>query len=73
MDLTKIHFREISIVGSCRSLNKFPETLEAIREDASRTEALITHRLTIDQAQLGFELLRSNKSTLIKAAIVFDE
>jgi threonine dehydrogenase-like Zn-dependent dehydrogenase len=71
-DLTRIHFREISIVGSCRSLNKFPETLEAIREDLTRTEALITHKLPIEQAQLGFELLRSNKSTLIKAAIIFE-
>ena len=72
LDLTRIHFREISVVGSCRSLNMFPETLEAIREDSVRTEELITHRLNIEQAQQGFELLRSNKSTLIKAAIIFE-
>jgi threonine dehydrogenase-like Zn-dependent dehydrogenase len=72
LDLEKVHFKEITIVGSCRSLNLFPEALRAMAEDAARTEALITHRLPIEEAQRGFELITRSKEQVVKAAIVFD-
>jgi threonine dehydrogenase-like Zn-dependent dehydrogenase len=73
IDLDKVHFNEIAIVGSCRSLDLFPEALVAMQEDADRTEALISHRLPIHQVHHGFELMRSRKDDVIKVAIVFDD
>jgi len=71
MDLELIHFKEIVIAGACRSLNLFPEALRAMHEDAARTEALVTHRLSIEDAARGFELITRNKEQTVKAAIVF--
>ena len=72
VDLGEIHFRELSIVGSCRSLDVFPQALQAIGEDPDRTEALISCRLPIEQVHRGFDLIHSRKDDIIKVAIVFD-
>jgi len=73
IDLDKVHFKEITIVGSCRSLNLFPGALEAIREDAGWAESLISYRLPIQQVHHGFELLNKNKDSVIKVVIVFGD
>ena len=71
IDLDQLHFRELNIAGTCRSLDQFPAALEAMREDPTRTEALVTHRLHIDEVHEGFELIQNSKSHTVKAAIVF--
>ncbi len=71
LNLEKIHFNELSVVGSCRSLNLFPEALEAIHEDVSWVEGLISCKLQIEQAQHGFELINKSKSSIVKAVISF--
>jgi len=71
IDYDQLHFKELSIAGSCRSLDKFPAALEAMAEDPDRTDALVTHRLHIDQVEEGFDLIQNNKSRTVKAAIVF--
>jgi L-iditol 2-dehydrogenase len=73
MDLERLYFNEITITGSCRSLDLFPQALEAIRQDVGWTERLISHRLPIGQVDRGFELIGSNKSDAIKAVVVFDD
>jgi threonine dehydrogenase-like Zn-dependent dehydrogenase len=42
-----------------------------MHEDAAGTEALVTHRLSIEDAARGFELITRNKEQVVKAAIVF--
>jgi threonine dehydrogenase-like Zn-dependent dehydrogenase len=71
LNLEKIHFNEISVVGSCRSLNMFLEALGAIQADAGWAEGLISCKLQIEQAQHGFELINKSKSSVIKAVISF--
>ncbi len=71
IDIDLLHFKELNIAGTCRSLDQFPTALQAMREDPMRTEALITHQLHIDEVHRGFELIQSSKSQTIKAAIVF--
>jgi threonine dehydrogenase-like Zn-dependent dehydrogenase len=73
MDLERLHFDEITITGSCRSLGLFPKALEAIRQDVGWTERLISHRLPIDHVNHGFELISSHKSDAIKAVVVFHD
>jgi threonine dehydrogenase-like Zn-dependent dehydrogenase len=72
LDLDLLHFKELALVGACRSLDQFPAALAVMREDAARTEALITHRLRIEQVYEGFDLLETSKADTVKAAIVFD-
>jgi L-iditol 2-dehydrogenase len=71
IDLDLLHFKELNIAGTCRSLDQFPTALQIMREDPIRTEALVTHRLRIDQVQEGFELLQNRKAQTIKTVIVF--
>jgi len=71
IDLDKIHFNEITVVGSCRSLNLFPQALNAIWQEAGWAESLISCRLPIQQVHRGFELISRSKDSIIKAAIVF--
>ena len=71
IDLDQLHFRELNIVGTCRSLDQFPLALEVMRKDPARTEALVTHLLQIDEVHAGFELIQNSKSETVKAAIVF--
>lgn len=73
LDLDSVTFNEIAIVGSCRSLNLFPEALQAMHEEADRTEGLVSHKLSIDEVHSGFELMTSSKDSLIKAVIVFED
>ena len=61
------------LVGACRSLNLFPQALEAIRQDAGRAEALISCKLPIEQVQRGFGLISQSKSSVVKAVIVFGD
>lgn len=72
LDLPLVHFREINIHGSCRSLDLFPEALQAMREDPARTEALISCTLPIDEVERGFALIANSKESIVKAAIVFE-
>jgi L-iditol 2-dehydrogenase len=72
MDMERIHFNEITIAGSCRSLDLFPQALEAMREDIEWTERLISRKLPVRQVHHGFELISSSKGDVIKAVIVFD-
>ncbi len=72
LDLDVLHFKELTLVGVCRSLDQFPVALAAMREDAARTEALVTHRLHIEQVHEGFDLLQNSKSRTVKVVIVFD-
>jgi threonine dehydrogenase-like Zn-dependent dehydrogenase len=71
LNLEKIHFNEISVVGSCRSLNMFPEALKVIKENMSWVEALISRKLPIQQADHGFELINKSKGDVVKAVISF--
>ena len=71
VDLDLLYFKELAIVGSCRSLDQFPAALEAMRADADRTEGLVTHRLCIEEVHAGFHLIQNNKPNTVKAAIVF--
>jgi threonine dehydrogenase-like Zn-dependent dehydrogenase len=71
IDLDEMHFRELAVKGSCRSLDMFPTALEAIREDAAWAEGLISCTLPIEQVQHGFELIRSSKDRIVKVAVVF--
>ena len=73
LDWDQVHFRELSIVGTCRSLDQFPEALRAIQEDVAWAEALITHRLSIEDVHRGFEWITQRKETTIKATIIVDD
>jgi threonine dehydrogenase-like Zn-dependent dehydrogenase len=73
INLEKVYFNEMMIVGSCRSLNLFPGALEAIREDAGWAKSLISYQLPIQQVHHGFELINKNKDSVIKAVIVFGD
>jgi threonine dehydrogenase-like Zn-dependent dehydrogenase len=71
IDLDQLHFRELNLAGCCRSLDQFPAALDAMRADADRTDALVTHRLRIEQAHEGFDLIQNSKESTVKAALVF--
>ena len=72
LDLDDIHFREIDVHGACRSLDLFPEALQAMAEDPAASEALISCTLPIEDVARGFELIGQSKATVLKAAVVFD-
>lgn len=72
IDWEKMHIQELAIVGSCRSLDLFPTALESIKENTGFAERLISRRLSIDEAELGFELIQKSKDEIIKATIVFE-
>jgi threonine dehydrogenase-like Zn-dependent dehydrogenase len=72
LDLDLVHFRELTVAGACRSLDQFPTAMAAMSQDIARTEALVTHRLRIEQVHEGFELIQSSKANTVKAVIMFD-
>jgi threonine dehydrogenase-like Zn-dependent dehydrogenase len=72
IDLDKVHFRELTLVGSCRSLNQFARALEVMHQDIERTQALITHQLSIEEVLRGFELITQGKDDVMKAIITFE-
>lgn len=73
VDLETVHFRELSLVGACRSLDMFPRALETIGADSERTEALITHQIPIERVEEGFALIEHAKDEVIKIAVVFGD
>ena len=48
-----------SIYGSTKPERDFPETLDLFRERRLPLDRLITHRLPLEEAERGFELMRS--------------
>ena len=54
-----------SIYGSARPDRDFPLILEAYRRGTLPLDRLISHRLTLDQIETGFDAVRAGEATRV--------
>ncbi len=71
-DSYAIHYREVSLTGSFGyGIAHYKKALQMIEDDPKRYDALITHRLPLEQGLEGFEMLR--KAEPVKLMFKFDK
>lgn len=63
--------KELTIVGSRLQTNQFAKVVQLLNEGKLRSNGLITHRFSVDQAQEAFTFVENNPDTVRKALIEF--
>jgi len=69
LDMGAIHMKELSLVGSCRSLDAFSPCIEAIAQGSLRPDLLLDARFPIVRFQEALSLLRADRDRLFKVAL----
>ena len=77
IDMRRVADESLSIVGSIDSIGTFATAVHLINKDAVNAEAIVTHRLELEDFRRAFELLgcdihnqrKSNAATAIKAVL----
>ncbi|MEM2896235.1 MAG: zinc-binding dehydrogenase [Candidatus Bathyarchaeia archaeon] len=66
IDPNLIHYNEINITGSFdRTRDSFAKAIKLIDLGLVKTKPLISHRLSLEEAQKGFELVRNGNSVKV--------
>lgn len=63
--------KELTIVGSRLQTNQFAKVVQLLNEGKLRSNGLITHRFSVDQAQEAFTFVENNPDKVRKALIEF--
>ena len=69
----RMMFREIEVKGSLGcGLQDYPKIINMVKYGRIKVKELVTHKFSLDQLAEGFELLKNNEPTLIRAVAVIE-
>jgi 6-hydroxycyclohex-1-ene-1-carbonyl-CoA dehydrogenase len=69
----RMMFREIEVKGSLGcGLQDYPRIINMVKYGKIKVKELVTHKVTLDKINEGFELLKKGEPTLIRAVAVIE-
>jgi 6-hydroxycyclohex-1-ene-1-carbonyl-CoA dehydrogenase len=69
----RMMFREIEVKGSLGcGLQDYPKIINMVKYGKIKVKELVTHKFALEQINEGFELLKKNEPTLIRAVVAFE-
>lgn len=69
VDTVQLMRKEATVYGSRNSARMFPKALEVLAAGHIDAGAMITHRLPLDQAALGLELMQDPRAHVVKVVL----
>ena len=71
VDMTRVHVKELEIVGACNDDDMMDRAVDALIDPAMEIGKLVTHRFKIGDLQQAFELAEKGREEAMKVAIEF--